>query len=86
MLDALSHLAISPSGFIFDPSSGATFTTNDTGRALLEGIRDGRSLDELVAQLEETFQVYGSDLRRDVLEFVRVLQDEGLLDRDFELE
>lgn len=86
MQDSLQHLAISPSGFVFDPTSGSTFTANPSARVLLEGIRDGLSLDELVQRLEDDFEQQGADLRRDILEFVRILRDETLLPHDFELE
>lgn len=86
MREQLQHLAISPSGFVFDPMTGATFTANRSAMALLEGIREGRNLESLVKGLEETFEQRGADLRRDILEFVRTLQDEGLLPREFELE
>lgn len=83
----LSELAISASGFVFDPRTGATFTVNDPGRLLLEGLRDGLDLDGLTAALAEAFAVPDhADLSRDVLEFSRRLQDEGLLPADFELE
>ena len=45
--DRLSQLAISASGFVFDPRSGATFTVNDTGRTIIEGLRDGNGLDDI---------------------------------------
>lgn len=85
MLESLNHLAISPSGFVFDPTTGATFTTNETGRRLLEGLRDGLDLEGLVASLSDRFQVQGADLRRDIFEYLRVLQDEQLIPRDFDL-
>ncbi|MCB9793141.1 MAG: PqqD family protein [Alphaproteobacteria bacterium] len=85
-MDKLRDLAISPTGFVFDPVNGATFTVNTTGALLIEGIRDGLSLDDLLERVEARFDLQDADLRRDVLEFVRVLQDEGLLTRDFELE
>ena len=86
MTDSLQHLAISPSGFVFDPTVGATFTANPAARVLLEGIRDGLGLEALAELLEERFEIHGEDLSRDVLEFVRVLQDEGVLPRAFELD
>lgn len=82
---SLDHLALSPSGFVFDPHTGATFTANPTALRLLTGLRDGRSLDALVAEVEGNFDTRGADVRRHVLEFVRTLQDEGVLPRDFEL-
>jgi hypothetical protein len=82
----LEHLAISNSGFVFEPRSGATFTVNDTGRMLLEGLRDGSPLDGLVDSLVDVFDCTGADLRRDVLEYVRQLREARLLPTDFELE
>lgn len=86
MHHSLHNLAISPSGFVFDPQSGATFSVNPTARLLLEGIRDGLGLDALVLAVQGQFETYGEDLRRDALEFTRLLQDQGLLPREFELE
>lgn len=85
-VNALNDLAISPSGFVFDPRTGATFSVNEVGRVLLEGLRDGHGLAALGAHLAARFDVDGADLHRDVLEFVRRLQGEGLLDARFELE
>ena len=86
MSSHLQQLAVSPSGFVFDPVAGGTFTANPTALALLEGIAAGEGLDALVARLATRFVSTESiDLARDVLEFVRLLQDEGLLDRSFEL-
>lgn len=82
---SLDQLAISASGFVFDPVSGGTFTVNATGRALLEGLRDGLGLEELTAKLNERFATDDADLQRDVLEYVRSLRDVGLLPPQFEL-
>jgi hypothetical protein len=84
--DRLAQLAISPTGFVFDPRSGASFTVNATGRMLLEGLRDGCLLDELVERLGGAFDVGQHDLRRDALEYVRLLRDQGLVPTDFQLD
>ncbi len=83
--DRLAQLAISPTGFVFDPRSGATFTVNASGRLLIEGIRDGEGLESIVEAITEAFDVGEADLRRDALEYTRVLRDQGLLPADFEL-
>jgi len=84
-IDRLSQLAISPTGFIFDPRSGSTFTVNDTARTIIEGIQQGKGLDDIVRALSDAFATGATDLRRDALEFARRLRDEGLLPADFEL-
>lgn len=81
----LERLAVSPHGFVFDPYTGATFTVNPTGRVLLEALREGQDLDGLVATLGERFEVGEQDLRRDVVEYVGLLREHGLLPAGFEL-
>lgn len=83
----LSDLAISESGFVFDPYTGASFTVNATGLRVLEALKAGvTGRDALVARLGEAFEVRGEDVTRDVDEFVGLLRRYGLLPRDFELE
>ncbi len=84
--ERLSDLALSPTGFLFDPRTGSTFTVNATGAAVLEALRDGGGLQEVVDRLAERFAIADADLRRDALEYVRVLRDHGLLPPGFELE
>ena len=83
--ERLAALAISPTGFVFDPRSGATFTVNDTGRTIIEALRDGRGLDATVTALAGGFDIGRADLRRDVPEYVRMLRDQGLVPEDYEL-
>ncbi len=84
-MNPLDQLAVSPSGFVFDPRTGATFSVNVTGRLLLEALREGRGLADLTALLAEQFDAGRADLHRDVLEFVHLLRSEGLLSNGFEL-
>ena len=83
---ALKDLAVSESGFVFDPHTGATFTVNGAGKALIDGLRDGFGRRELVALLEERFEVEGhADLHRDVDEFIHLLKRNDLLPQSFAL-
>ncbi len=82
---ALQNLAISDSGFVFDPCSGATFTLNATGLAVLLALRDGLSLAAVVARLAERFEGLGGAAREDVLDFVQMLRQHGLVQAEFTL-
>ncbi len=82
----LKDLAVSDTGFLFDPLSGATFTVNPSGRSILEGLKAGADRDEIAATLEQSFEVgAGIDAHRDVDEFVHMLRQNDLLPVDFEL-
>jgi hypothetical protein len=84
-LGRLRDLAISESGFLFDPYSGATFTLNNSGRSILRLIQDGKGIEEIESVLREKFEVGEEDLRSDIYEFVNLLKENHLLPKDFTL-
>jgi len=43
--DRLSQLAVSETGFIFDPQTGQSFSVNPTGLIVLDLLKRGSSLD-----------------------------------------
>ena len=53
----LERLAISPSGFAFDPESGQSFSINPTGMLALTQLRKRRSLEEVAAGLVLQYDV-----------------------------
>lgn len=75
----LKDLAVSETGFVFDPYSGATFSLNASALCLLRGLKDGLGRDELIGQLEESFDVTDADLSRDIDEFLELLRYNGVL-------
>lgn len=75
----LKDLAVSETGFVFDPYSGATFSLNPSALCLLRGLKEGLGRDELIARLEESFDVTDADLSRDIDEFLELLRYNGVL-------
>lgn len=82
-LNRLRDLALSDTGFVFDPCSGATFTVNATGLAVLKGLKDGLGRKAIRERLEESFEVHGGDIGRDVDEFVSSLSQHGIVPEGF---
>ena len=72
---ALERLAISDSGFIFDPVSGHSFTLNETGLEILRYVQKNRHLYALQEHLAEEFDVDRPTLDRDLLEFLGSMRD-----------
>lgn len=76
----LRELAVSDTGFVFDPYSGFTFSVNPTGRYILEQLKAGQSLEEVARRLREAFDTQpADDPSRDVHEFVLMLREQNLL-------
>jgi hypothetical protein len=79
----LKDIAISESGFVFDPFTGVTFSVNATGKLILLQLREGRSPDQLDAALRESFELFeDDDPSRDVHEFLGLLREQGVLPRE----
>ena len=71
---SMRRLAVSESGFVFDPMSGHHFTVNETGLEILRQLQQGRGLPELLASLAGEYSVGTRELERDVLEFAGMLR------------
>lgn len=70
----LQRLAINESGFVFDPVSGHSFTTNESGIALLQVMMHERKLPSIIKKLKETWDVDSKLAERDLFEFVAELR------------
>jgi hypothetical protein len=82
-LERLKDLAISESGFLFDPYSGATFTVNDTGKFILQLLMEGKVIEEIESGLRKRFEIGDEDLRSDIYEFVNLLKENHFLPNGF---
>lgn len=78
----LLDLALSDTGFAFDPYSGSTFTVNQTGLCVLNALKEGLSIEAVALRVEERFDARGADLSRDVDDFVAALRQHGLVAGD----
>jgi len=79
-LPRISRLAISASGFVFDPVSGQSYTANDSALAILKALpsdlqQSTQPSEQLLNILNQQFDVPTALLERDVLEFLGVLRE-----------
>ncbi len=82
-LERLKDLAISESGFLFDPYSGTTFTLNNTGKFILQLFMEGNGVEAIEAALRDKFEVGEEDLLNDIYEFVSLLKENHFLPNNF---
>ncbi len=76
----LRELALSDSGFVFDPSTGHTFTVNPSGLHILRWLKDGTQPEEIAQRLVEHFELEpGEDPARDVQDFLMQLRECGFI-------
>ena len=71
---------MSESGFVFDPYGGQTYSLNAAGRTILEALRRGDDVAAIEAALRASFAMEpGTDVARDVREYVLQLREQGWL-------
>lgn len=72
--DILMRLALSDSGFVFDPVTGNSFTVNGSALAILRLLQRESALDRVVARLCEEYDAEAPLVERDVIEFAALLR------------
>jgi PqqD family protein of HPr-rel-A system len=75
----LSHLALSDNGFLFDSSTGYTYTLNATGTFILKRLIDDRPEEGILGDLTESFDTTEEVLSRDLEQFLNYLSELGLV-------
>lgn len=76
------NIAISDSGFVFNPSSGESFTVNQSGAELLNMIKEGKSDDEIREIFLEKYDTNANTFDRDIQDFKEEMMHYQLLDQD----
>jgi hypothetical protein len=73
----LRSIALSDTGFIFDPRTGHSYTANATGLAVLAAMKQGLAPGAIVARLRAEFDG-GVAVEDDVEQFIELLGELGL--------
>tara|TARA_R110001583_G_scaffold67308_3_gene192577 strand:- start:35269 stop:35508 length:240 start_codon:yes stop_codon:yes gene_type:complete len=79
-MSKLNSLAISDNGFIFKPSTGESFTTNELGLFIIQLIKDHKSGEEIINAIMEDFDVDSVTAGRDMYEFLDFMKRENMID------
>lgn len=68
------NIAVSDTGFVFDPASGNSFTTNLTGLEIIRLLREEKNEDEILREMHASYDAREETLKRDVTDFIGMLQ------------
>ena len=72
-MNVKSSLAISDTGFIFDPETGNSYTSNPIGVEIIGHLKKGKSSDEIKHHIIEQYDIDESTAEKDLLDFVGML-------------
>lgn len=74
------NIATSESGFVFNPSSGDSFSLNTIGAEILLQMKESKSSEEIKKDILNRYDVDKSLLERDWDDFMAQLRDNNLLE------
>ena len=77
-MNRLSKLAINSEGFIFDPTTGDSFTVNPTGLFIINSLRDGKNTEEIATTLSKVFDDTPEEISKDISDFITHLNTYNL--------
>jgi hypothetical protein len=67
------NIALSDSGFVFDPSTGDSFSTNPIGLEIIKLLKDGKSHEEIKATIVKQYMTDDVAFEKDLYDFVNML-------------
>ncbi len=67
-------IAVSESGFIFNPTTGDSYTVNQVAAEILELLKESRSLEEVKKEILKNYEVDEKSLTEDLSDFYAHLQ------------
>ena len=78
--EKVSNLAISDNGFVFDPTTGYSYNTNEMGFFLLKMIEEGFEREDIIQRIMDEYEVSRDNLERDMDFFLLQMKSLGLLE------
>lgn len=75
-----NNIAVSESGFIFNPEIGTSFTTNSLGIAILKQLKEKTSLREIKESIIENYDIDAVTCEKDLDDFLRIVNQYNLLE------
>jgi tRNA A37 methylthiotransferase MiaB len=74
------NVALSDSGFLFNPSTGDSYSVNEIGRQIIDLIQNGKSEDEIISNIMNDYMVDKSSFEKDLYDFKNMLETYKLIE------
>lgn len=74
------NIATNEMGFVFNPATGDSFSTNPVAALVLRHMREGKSLQAIRKLVLETYEADPAVVEKDLDDFVQTLKEYNLLD------
>ena len=76
------NIALSDTGFIFNPSTGESFSVNPIGVEILKMLKESKEKDDIKKDILAKYQTDDATFERDFYDFINILNHYHLTDID----
>jgi hypothetical protein len=74
------NIALSDSGFIFNPSSGDSYSINPIGVKILQLLKEDKTEEEIIQRITEEYMIDKDTVEKDLYDFKNMLKSYKLMD------
>jgi hypothetical protein len=74
------NIAVSDEGFLFNPATGDSFSTNGIGSEIISLLKQDKSTSEIIEEISKNYDVDRLLLERDLEEFTGLLKDYSIIE------
>ncbi len=69
------NIAISDSGFLFNPSTGDSYSVNPIGQEILKLLKDGKDDAQVIAHILNNYMTDQDAIEKDLYDFKKMLEN-----------
>ena len=67
------NVALSDSGFLFNPSTGDSYSVNEIGREIIDLFQQNKSDDDIIKTITKNYMVDSNSFEKDLYDFKNML-------------
>lgn len=76
------NIAVSETGFVFDPTSGESYSINREGQEIIALLKEGKALEEISSDMCGKYEVDPASFEKYFYDFVGMLRHFQLIEED----
>jgi len=78
------NIAVSETGFVFNPTTGDSYSINQVGREILTYLGEGRSPEEITSLMTSVYDIDPPSFEKYFYDFISMLKQFELLEEEHE--
>ncbi|MCK5137419.1 MAG: PqqD family protein [Bacteroidales bacterium] len=78
------NIAVSDTGFVFNPTTGDSFSINQVGQEIIRLLKEEKSVEEVKSNITSVYEIDASSFEKYYFDFLSMLRQFELLDEEDE--